>query len=64
MFRGFHSLPDKIFELRYQSPLFNNVLFVGLTQGSSFLTKSTDFLSFSVIMGYVNEVYRGICRIK
>jgi len=29
-----YSLPDKDFGLRYQSPPFNNVLYVHLTQGA------------------------------
>jgi hypothetical protein len=31
-----YSLPDKVFGQRYQSPPFNNVLFVHLIQGGSF----------------------------
>ena len=36
IFECSYSLPDKVFGLRYQSPPFNNVLFVRLTQGGSF----------------------------
>jgi hypothetical protein len=50
LFRGLYSLSDKVFELRHQSPPFNNVLFLRLTQGSSFLTKPIDKIEVRIDM--------------